>query len=346
MPGIKVIDVSELTGFPEMMDGRVKTLHPKVHGGLLAIRGNDEHVGAMRAHDIKPIDLLVVNLYPFEATVAQGRGLRGLHREYRHRRPGHDPRRGQEPRRRDGDRRCGRLCAAARGAAGRRHAISTCAAASPPRPMPAPRPMTRRSPTGSPNRTTRPITDLSRLRRQARRGPALRRKPASVGRLLSYRRAASRRRHRASAAGQAALLQQHQRHRRGLRSGGRIRSLAHRRLRHRQACQPVRRRRGRRRWKTPIARRLRCDSDLGLRRHRGAEPHARCAGGARHHRDLHRSDRRARTRPKKRSQSSPPRRTCGCCSPAACPIRALRGLTVKIRRRAASGADPRQRGRR
>ena len=70
--GLNVRDVSELTGFPEMMDGRVKTLHPKVHGGLLALRDNDEHVGAMKAHDIPEIDLLVVNLYPFEATVAKG----------------------------------------------------------------------------------------------------------------------------------------------------------------------------------------------------------------------------------------------------------------------------------
>src|SRR5271169_3056851 len=70
--GLRVIDVAELTGFPEMMDGRVKTLHPKVHGGLLAIRANAEHTGAMQEHGIKPIDLLVVNLYPFEATVAKG----------------------------------------------------------------------------------------------------------------------------------------------------------------------------------------------------------------------------------------------------------------------------------
>jgi phosphoribosylaminoimidazolecarboxamide formyltransferase/IMP cyclohydrolase len=70
--GLKVIDVSALTGFPEMMDGRVKTLHPKVHGGLLGIRDNKEHAGAMAQHGIKPIDLLVVNLYPFEATVAKG----------------------------------------------------------------------------------------------------------------------------------------------------------------------------------------------------------------------------------------------------------------------------------
>jgi phosphoribosylaminoimidazolecarboxamide formyltransferase / IMP cyclohydrolase len=70
--GLKVLDVSDLTGFPEMMDGRVKTLHPAVHGGLLAVRGNAAHVEAMRAHEIRPIDILVVNLYPFEETVARG----------------------------------------------------------------------------------------------------------------------------------------------------------------------------------------------------------------------------------------------------------------------------------
>ena len=70
--GLKVSDVSDLTGFPEMMDGRVKTLHPKVHGGLLAIRANAEHAKAMKDHGIAPIDLLVVNLYPFEATVDKG----------------------------------------------------------------------------------------------------------------------------------------------------------------------------------------------------------------------------------------------------------------------------------
>jgi len=70
--GLTVADVSDVTGFPEMMDGRVKTLHPAVHGGLLAIRDNPEHQAAMLAHGISPIDLLVVNLYPFEATVAKG----------------------------------------------------------------------------------------------------------------------------------------------------------------------------------------------------------------------------------------------------------------------------------
>jgi phosphoribosylaminoimidazolecarboxamide formyltransferase/IMP cyclohydrolase len=71
--GLAVTDVSDLTGFPEMMDGRVKTLHPKVHGGLLAIRSHPEHQASMLGHGIAPIDLLVVNLYPFEATVAAGK---------------------------------------------------------------------------------------------------------------------------------------------------------------------------------------------------------------------------------------------------------------------------------
>ena len=70
--GLTVRDVADVTGFPEMMDGRVKTLHPKVHGGLLALRDNAGHVAAMQEHGIEPIDLLVVNLYPFEATVAKG----------------------------------------------------------------------------------------------------------------------------------------------------------------------------------------------------------------------------------------------------------------------------------
>ncbi len=70
--GLIVRDVSDVTGFPEMMDGRVKTLHPMVHGGLLALRDNDAHVTAMGEHGIAPIDLLVVNLYPFEETVSKG----------------------------------------------------------------------------------------------------------------------------------------------------------------------------------------------------------------------------------------------------------------------------------
>src|SRR5205809_2586032 len=69
--GIEVRDVSDVTGFPEMMDGRVKTLNPRIHGGLLALRNNPEHLAAMREHGIEPIDMVVANLYPFEQTIAK-----------------------------------------------------------------------------------------------------------------------------------------------------------------------------------------------------------------------------------------------------------------------------------
>ena len=69
--GIKVLDISEYTGFPEMMDGRVKTLHPKVHGGLLGRRDNQEDIQMMEKHGIRSIDLVVVNLYQFELTVSK-----------------------------------------------------------------------------------------------------------------------------------------------------------------------------------------------------------------------------------------------------------------------------------
>src|SRR3954447_6785570 len=69
--GLPVTDVSQVTGFPKMMDGRVKTLHPAVHGGLLALRDNPEHVKSMQDHGIRPIDLVCVNLYPFAQTIAK-----------------------------------------------------------------------------------------------------------------------------------------------------------------------------------------------------------------------------------------------------------------------------------
>src|ERR1039457_3169249 len=69
--GIAVKDISDLTGFPEMLDGRVKTLHPKVHGGILHVRKNEKHVAAVKQHDIQPIDMVVVNLYAFEKTAAK-----------------------------------------------------------------------------------------------------------------------------------------------------------------------------------------------------------------------------------------------------------------------------------
>src|SRR5262249_25448213 len=69
--GLPVKDISEVTGFPEMLDGRVKTLHPVVHGGLLSLRDNPEHMETIAKHKIQPIDLVCVNLYPFEATISK-----------------------------------------------------------------------------------------------------------------------------------------------------------------------------------------------------------------------------------------------------------------------------------
>ena len=73
--GIKVIEISELTGFPEILEGRVKTLHPKVHGGILFKREKEDHIETIKKHNIKPIDLIVVNLYAFEEVVEKGADL-------------------------------------------------------------------------------------------------------------------------------------------------------------------------------------------------------------------------------------------------------------------------------
>jgi len=72
---VKVIDISELTGFPEILEGRVKTLHPKVHGGILFKREKEDHIETIKKHNIKPIDLIVVNLYAFEKVVEKGTDL-------------------------------------------------------------------------------------------------------------------------------------------------------------------------------------------------------------------------------------------------------------------------------
>ena len=95
--GVPVTDIGAYTGFPEMLDGRVKTLHPKVHGGILARRDSPDHVRAIEAAGIPPIDLVVVNLYPFRADDRQTRlyARRG-DREHRHRRSDHGARGGQE----------------------------------------------------------------------------------------------------------------------------------------------------------------------------------------------------------------------------------------------------------
>ena len=214
--GLTVRDVSDLTGFPEMMDGRVKTLHPKVHGGLLAIRDDAKHAAAMTDHGIAPIDLLVVNLYPFEATVAKGaayddcienidiggpamiRAAAKNHNDVAVVVDADDYARVLDELKAHG----GNDAGAAQGAG----AEGLCAH----------RRLRRGDLELVRERAGRGRAGVSRVRRQARRGAALRREPAPERGVLSRSRAALRRRDRAAGAGQAALLQQHQRHRRGL----------------------------------------------------------------------------------------------------------------------------------
>ncbi len=107
--GLSVIDVSELTGFPEMMDGRVKTLHPKVHGGLLAVRGNKESRRGNGAAPHQADRSAGGESLPVRGHRRKRRLDRRMHREHRYWRPGDDPRRRQEPRRRYGDRRAAGL---------------------------------------------------------------------------------------------------------------------------------------------------------------------------------------------------------------------------------------------
>ena len=156
-PGCRCAQIEDFTGFPEMMDGRVKTLHPRLYAGLLALRDDDEHLRAAAEHGIEPVDLVCVNLYPFERTIARGDATAGRgDREHRHRRSDDDPRGRQEQRlrrRRRGPRRlraaCSPSCASPTGG-------SRCppASASPRPPSPAPPATTPRSPRGSPTTPT------------------------------------------------------------------------------------------------------------------------------------------------------------------------------------------------
>ena len=188
--------------------------------------------------------------------------------------------------------------------------------------------MTPRSPTGSRGDSANEAPDYrafgGRLIEQLRYGE----NPHQSAAFYRTPDRALRRRHGAAGAGQAALLQQHQRHRRGLRMRRRIRSGAHRRLRHHQARQSVRRRRGRQASSTPIARRwpaIRSRRSAASSRSTARSTPKRRAPSPR----FSPKSSSRRTRPKKPSPSSARRKTCGCCSPAACPIRARAGLTAK-----------------
>ena len=296
--GLAVIDVAELTGFPEMMDGRVKTLHPKVHGGLLAVRDN---AGARRrrwhTHGIRPIDLLVVNLYPFEAHGARKarimptcienidiggpamiRAAAKNHADVAVLVDAGRLRRG-----------CWRELWPASAARPR----SRCASGSPPRPMPAPRAydaaisnwfaddarrsgagLSHLSAAGSSRRCATARTRTSRrpstARRDARFGVATARQ--AQGKQLSYNNIND-----TDAAYECVAEFDPER------------TAACAIIKHANPCGVAE--------GDDLARRLpqgaRLRSGLGVRRHRRAQPHARCGRRARHHRDLHRGDHRA-----------------------------------------------------
>ncbi len=311
--GIPVKDVAEHTGFPEMMDGRLKTLHPKVHGGLLAIRGNAEHDAAASAHGIAPIDLLVVNLYPFEATVAKGAPYDECIENIDIGGP------------------------AMIRAAAKNHAAVTVVV----EPEDYARVLAELA--ANNGATTLDLrkalaakayartaaydaaisgwfaselgercAGLARVRRDGwRRSCATARTRTSRRPSIVSGERAARRRDGRAAPGQGAVLQQPQRHRRGLRAGRRVRPQGGTGRRHHQARQPVRRRH-RRHVRGGLRQGAALRSGQRVRRHHRAQRPDRCGDRARDHRHLHRGgDRPGRhaTRPR---PSSPPRRTCAC----------------------------------
>ena len=297
-----------------MMDGRVKTLHPKVHGGLLAIRDNPEHAASMQAHGIAPIDLVVVNLYPFEATVAKGAGYEdcienidiGGPAMIRAAAKNHD------------DVAVMRRCRRLRAAAGRAESdmaadhASRCASASPPRPMRARRPMMLRSPTGSPQQLGDDAPTFRAIGGKLVRSAALWREPAPDGGLLPHAGGALRRRHRAAGAGQGTVLQQHQRHRRRVRMRRRVRSErtpAVAIVKHANPCGVAEGASLLEAYRKALA----CDPTSAFGGIVALNRTLDARSGEGHHRDLHRGDHRAGCRATKPSPSSAARRTCACC---------------------------------
>ena len=208
--GLKVIDVAEITQVPEMMDGRVKTLHPKIHGGLLAVRGKESHEQALKDHDIPKIDLLAVNLYPFESTAAAVLISRPASRRSISR-AGADP--GRRPRTTTSvvvvvdpaDYSASSMTWSSMAARPRQ----SCPNSSRPRPSPAPPPMTPPS-RGWFAETSGENSPERRVVAGACADATLRREPASGRRLLRHGTASAS--PRRAGAGQGAVVQQSQRH--------------------------------------------------------------------------------------------------------------------------------------
>ena len=244
----------------------------------------------------RPIDLLVVNLYPFEATVAKGADLRRLHREHRHRRPGDDPRRRQEPRRRRGRGRSRRLRARCSTSSTQHDGATTLAL----RKKLAAKAYARTAAYDAAisnwfaQRARRRRAGVPRLRRQARGGAALRREPAPAGGVLPHGRSSApasppRGRCRASSSPTTTSTTPTR------PSNASPSSIPSAPPRSRSSSTPIPAASPRARASLDAYRKaLRLRSGLGLRRHRRAQPHARRRGRARDHRDLHRGDHRAR----------------------------------------------------
>ena len=328
--GLKVKDVSDLTGFPEMMDGRVKTLHPKVHGGLLAIRDNKEHAEAMKAHGIAPIDLLVVNLYPFEATVDKGAGFEdcienidiGGPAMIRAAAKNHDD------------------VAVVVEAQDYQAVLDELAANKGATTLA----LRRRLAAKAYARTAAYDAAISnwfaaaaqdrragfpRLRRPADPVAALRREPAPDRGVLSRRPTSARASPpRGSCRARNSPTTTSTTPTRPMNASASSmpkRTAACVIVKHANPCGVAEGADLVSAYRKALA----CDSTSALWRHRRAQPHARCGGRARHHRNLHRSDHRARCDRRSHRDRRRRGRTCGCCSPAACPIRARVGLTAK-----------------
>jgi phosphoribosylaminoimidazolecarboxamide formyltransferase/IMP cyclohydrolase len=230
--GLTVADVSEITSFPEMMDGRVKTLHPMVHGGLLSLRDKADHAAAMKEHGIDGIDLLVCNLYPFEATVARGADFDttienidiGGPAMTRSAAKNHD------------------WVTVVVDVEDYKAVLDEMAANNGGTTLTLRRTLAQRAFARTAAYDAAVSTWFaSELAKDGEKQPPRRR---ALGGLLRQGLKPSRRRHRRSGAGQGAELQQHQRHRCRLRVGGGIRSQGRARLRHHQARQSLRRRAG------------------------------------------------------------------------------------------------------
>ena len=256
--------ITDLTGFPEIMDGRVKTLHPKLYAGLLAVRDNAEHLQAAEEHDVEFVDLVCVNLYPFERTAARARrDRRRGDREHRHRRPDDDPRGRQELRVRGAGRQPGELRRGARRAARVRLPPVADDAREPRRRGVRLHGALRHRDRALVPGEARGLPAAAGARvREGARAP-LRREPAPARRLLlAGRRAHARAVDGLAARRQGAVVQQPARPRRRPAAAGRVPDPG---LRDHQAQQPVRR--GRRHERARgLPEGVRVRPDVGLRR--------------------------------------------------------------------------------